>query len=635
MLQIIRDRAQGIVVWFIIILICLAFALVGVNAYLSGSGEAVVAVIDGKEIPQSRFQTVFQQERAFRQQLFGNNPNSAMLDEDVIKRAAMDRLINAEVATQAALDAGFRISNTQLSQQIRQMSQFQSDGAFDAQRYASLLRNRGWSREQFEESLRSDLVAGQMNGGLMTTSFVTRNELDRILRLRGQQRRFGYLVVQRDDFMDGISINEDEITRFYNDNQDRYAIPEQVSVDYLELQASDLVRETDVDDKTLRQLYEEQMGELTVDEERRASHILISIDGEGDAAVAKARAKANDLLKRLRAGESFADMAKQYSDDPGSAAQGGDLGFFGRGVMVPSFEEAAFAMKQGEISDPVRTPYGFHIIKLTDIHAGKVKPFEEVRSDLRKQYLQRQAEDVFFESADVLTNLVYEHPDTLENAAQELELDIKTSPLFTRGSGTGIAADPRIRDAAFSADVLEAGNNSDVVMLDDNHLVVLRIKEHKPVTHRPILEVRDDIIEQLKKDRAADMAEQKGNEMLDKARQGDDLDELARSYHAEWKEKGFTERNDDSVKKEMLDKLFAMKRPATGKIELQGVRLASGDYAVIALHEVRNGDPANVDDSERKQTRDEVVDQLSQDIGRWALESEKSRANIREMQENI
>ena len=633
MLQIIRDRAQGIIVWAIILLICLAFALVGVNAYLSGGSQAVVAVVNGQDIPQSRFQKLYQQEQAFRKQLFANDPGSGMLDEDVVRRAAMDRLINSEVEYQAADDAGFRISNTLLNQQIRQMSQFQSDGAFDSQRYTTLLRNQGWTREEFEEGLRRDMTSTQLNNGLSSSVFVTKNEVDNVLRLRKQQRRFGYLILPHSDYQHGIEVSEKEITDYYNDNQSLYAVPEQVSVSYIELQASDLAKAETVADSTLRQLYNEQLDELTVDEERRASHILVSIDGTDDAAVAKAKARAEDLLKQIRAGADFAELAKKYSADPGSAEQGGDLGYFGRGVMVPSFEKVAFAMKKGEISEPVRTPYGFHIIKLTGIHAGKTRSFESMRDDLRKQYLEHQAEDAFYDTADRLTNLVYEHPDTLENAAQELDLKIRTSPLFTQSDGTGVAADPRVREAAFSADVLEGGNNSDVIMLGDNHLVVLRIKEHKPVSHRPIVEVRDKIIQQLQEQKAAASAEKTGQDLVEKAKQGEEPVDLADRVHGEWKETGFIGRNDSSLSREILDEAFAMARPGEGKTMWQGVRLASGDYVVIGLHDVRDGDPADAVDDERQQIRKEIISRQAQELRRWILQSQKDRARIRETQD--
>lgn len=635
MLQLIRERAQGLIVWTILILIIITFALVGVNAYLGGGGDSFVATVNGEEVPLRSYQRAFQQEKAFRQQIFSNQPDSPLLDDELISRAALDRVINAEVATQEAQAAGFRTSNAELNQRIHAMQQFQKDGRFDGELYGRLLNNLGMSREEFEASMRRDMVTTQMIEAINETTFITDQELDRILRLRKQQRRFGYLIIKRDDFVDDVNVTEDEITAYYNDNQQRFSVPEQVRIDYLELQSSGLKKQGDIDEQVLRQMYEEQQSEFTVGEERRASHILIATESDDEKVVAQAQQKAEEIEARLEAGESFAELAKKYSDDPGSAAAGGDLDYFGRGTMVPSFEEAVFAMDVDEVSEPIRTPYGFHIIKLTDIRPGSTRPFDEVRGDLQRQLREQQAEEEFYDLADRLTNLTYEHPDTLNIAAAELGLKVHQSGYFTVNHGEGVAADPRIREAAFSGDVLEGGNNSDVIMLEENHLLVLRVNDRKPVTQRPLQEVRQQILRQVKNDKAESLAADQGQQLLTKGNKGEPWADLATEFHSQWQALGFVSRDEKDIPQEILTAAFSMPRPDAGQDTTKGFGLASGDYAIVALQAVRDGDSQAIPAKERDSVRDSLVKQHSQQLTASILASQKQRADIKEFPERL
>jgi len=633
MLQLIRDRAQGVVVWVIIIIIILAFALVGVNSYLSDDAEAFVAKVNGEEISLRDFQRTFQQERAFRQQLFGDNTDSPLLKEDVIKREAMNRLISAKLTAQTVVDAGFSVSNQQLNARIRAIPQFQSDDQFDVQLYARLLSSQGLSQKRFEDSLKRDMLTTQFMSGVMDTEWYSDFELDRLLALQNQQRRIGYMQLKQSAFDKEVEVSDAEVEDFYNANLSQFAVPEQVSIEYLELSMADLVSDGPVDDEVLREMYQDRAADFVVDEERRASHILIKTsDSVSDE---QAKATADDLLQRINKGESFSQLAKEFSEDAGSAALGGDLDYFAKGLMVPSFEEAAFAMKTGEVSEPVKSPYGYHIIKLTDIRAGHGESFEDVRDQLLQQYRDEKAEEIFYETADLLTNLTFENADTLTVAAEELELEIKSSDYFNSGFGLGISSDARVRDAAFSIDVLEAGNNSEIISLSDSRLIVLRIKDRKPVTHRELSVVSEQIKRQLGESKRADIAQQKGLDIIEQIKSGEKPEKLAKQNMLDWNITGFINRNDSSVDASILSLAFALSPPQEGESSVKGLSIAGGDYAVVMLYDVQSGNVETVANEERDQLRESSARGIGQHVAASILDALKQRAEIKEYPDRI
>jgi peptidyl-prolyl cis-trans isomerase D len=383
-------------------------------------------------------------------------------------------------------------------------------------------------------------------------------------------------------------------------------------------------------------LYEEQRANYGVGEERRAKHILIKVEEDAnDQAIEAARTKAQDILSKIRTGEDFEKLAKKYSEDAGSAADGGDLGYFARGVMVKPFEDAAFSMSVDEVSDLVRSPFGFHIIKLVGIKSGHTKSFDEVRAQLEQGYKERKAEEEFFEQADLLTDLTYENPDTLSVASQELNLPIITTGLFTRNNGQGIASDPKIRETAFSTDVLEARNNSEPIDLGQNRLLVLRIKERKMASTRPQNEVRDQIISQLQRDKAKQAAVDAGEALLQRIIKGENVELIADELKLEWKKTGFIGRTDTSVSPDIVRAAFKMQKPQSSSPVNKGVELTSGDYAIITVYEVKDGDPSAVDKAARESLRTSVLRSNGQQISNSVFEGLKQRAKITEYPDRL
>ena len=453
------------------------------------------------------------------------------------------------------------------------------------------MRERRWRRS----SCRSGVVA---------SAFATPKQLEDAIRLQREQRDLVYVRVPATSDPN-VTINDAQVEQYYHEHQQRFVEPEKVKVDYLELDAKSLAGGIPAPPEAeLRKMYDEQPGRFGQEEERRASHILVQLAPDADAkAVAAAKARIAGLQKRLQAGEPFDKVAREASDDTASAQQGGDLGYFTRGAMDPAFEKAAFALKEGEVSEPVRTDFGLHLIKITGIRAGSVKPFEAVRDQLLAEYRQREAEKQFYDRSDRLTDLTYEHPDSLDAAAEGLDLKVQHSSWIKRDTGEGIAQDPKVRSAAFSEDVLTRGYNSAPVELGPNHVVVVHVIQHEPETPEPLQQVHDQIVELLRKTQAQDKARAQGEALLDAAVKGGDLQALAKQQGLKVEQANSVLRDAQQPAPEIVHTAFAAGRPEKGKTVYRGTPLAGGDYAVVGVVGVKEGDLKALPEDQRTAER--------------------------------
>ncbi len=600
MLQVIRDRAQGVVIWTVVGLIIATFALWGVSSYFRGDKGIKVATVDGKDVSTNEYRIAYQQERNRLQQMLGANFDPDMFEAQ-LKQSALERVIDNRVLIQNGVASGLRISDAQLAGQIQALAPFQTDGQFSKALYEQQLRTQGESPTGFERRVRNALLADQLILGVTASEFATKKELEELYRLQEQKRTIGYFTIPLEDFKKDVKVSDDEIKDFYEKNQDRYQTPELVSVEYVELSAKALAKQITVDEAEVKKYFESQKHRFVVPEERRASHILIQVAQEaGDDVVEKARKKAQDLYDRIKKGEAFDKLAKKNSDDPGSAEQGGDLGFFARGIMDESFEKAAFQLKVGEVGEPVRSRFGFHIIKLTDIHAEQQKPYEKVHAELETQLRQQKAEAAYFEKAETLANLAYEHPESLQSVSEELGLKVKTSAPFTRSGGPGVASNAKVAQAAFSKEVLEDRFNSEPIETAANESVVLRLKEHKPAATRPLEQVKSAIENELANRKARDKAQEKGQALVAEITNGKDETEVAKTFKYKWQKVDGIKRDDTKSNTEVVHHAFAMKLAAEGKKAVDGFALGSGDYVVVRLFDVKDGDPAGMDEAKKE-----------------------------------
>lgn len=636
MLQFIRDTAKGWVAWLIIGLLIIPFALWGINEYFQGGSAANIATVNGEDISLRIYQQTYQQQRARIKSMLGSNANPDMIDQFLKPEDIIDGLIERQLLIEAATDDGYRIADQSIVKQIQSIEAFQQDGRFSKPAYERALRNQGYSTGYFESSMLSDSLISQINSGIRGTAIVANAEVDNYIRLKNQEREITYLTIPVSQYEAKVVISDEEYQKYYDDNLQRFVNPEKVSLDYVELDIKDIQATISFTEEELLKAYDEQKDRYGVGEERQAKHILIQIsDSEDEKSVNKALDKANKIAARIKAGESFETLAKSSSDDSGSANQGGDLGFFGKNIMDPAFEAAAFAMKEDEISDPVKSSFGYHIIKLEKIRAGSHKPFTEVREEIIKVHQQQKAEAQFFDKIELMANAAYEQPDSLDAVAEALNQKIKSTEKFPMSGGKGIAANQKLLQVAFSNDVLKQKYNSEPIEISVNHLVVVRLKEHEPETQKSLDEVKSEISKLLIKQAASAKAEEAGKETVKNLKQGSESTSVAKKLGLEWKAKAYITRTENKLSRDLVDAVFKQKKPVEGKVSTNGIKLNTGDYVVYQLFNVKNPDVTKIADAEKKKFTSELSSLYSNAEYDKYLTSLKNQADILIFAENI
>jgi len=604
MLQSIRDRAQGWIAWFIVILITIPFALWGIQEYLGVNAEPEVASVNGTPITERDFDQRFRDFRNRLRNQLGASYRPEMFDDAQLRKEVLDSMIRDEVLRQTAQRLGLRAGDQMVRSAIAEIPAFKVAGSFNTLAYEQGLRNQGLTPAGFEEQVRQDLVQRQLSLAVIGSEPMSDAELAEYVRLNEQRRDISWVVIPAADFVTEVSLAEGEAQAQYDRQQADYQSPEQVKLQYLELNLERIVSTLQADEAALRGYYDEHRNDYQTQEQRRASHILIGAEeGADQAALDAARAKAEEVLQRVRGGAPFAEVAKEVSQDPGSAERGGDLGFFEKGVMEPPFEEAVFAMQPGEISDLVKTRFGFHIIQLNEIRAAAGKPFEEVQAEVRKAYLKNEAERLFYDYADRLGNIAYEQSGSLAPAAENLGLALQESDWIPRNGGAGIFANPKVQRAAFSEEVLGQRINSEPIELSNDHLVVLRVLDHQEAAAKPFEAVRAEIEERLKRDKAAELAKARAAEWVERLKGGAVLADIAAEKGRPVEQKEGLRRNSPEAPREVLQLGFRLGRPAEGALSVADVALANRDMAVVTLSKVTDGSLEGMSEEEKKRLR--------------------------------
>ncbi len=576
MLQNIRDNSQGWIAKTIIGIIVVLLALTGFEAIFNSSGNARnAAEVNGEEISLDELnQAVNMQRRQLMQQL-GSDFDASLFDDKLMRDSALGALIDRTLLLQGARDADFAFSQAALDQLILQTPEFAVDGVFNAARFDQVIQQMGYTRMQFRQLLEQEMLIGQLRAGISGSGFVTDQQIERFAQLERQTRDFASITVAADS--SAVQVSDEEARQYYEANTERFRSPEQVVLEYVELNKEAYFDEVDASEEELQELYRQQIGNLA--EQRRAAHILIEVDGTSDA---EAKAQLEEIAAQLAAGGDFATLAKEHSDDPGSANEGGDLGYAGPGVYDPAFEDALYALKEGQVSAPVRSEFGWHLIKLLGVQSPEVPSFESMKPELERELKAQQVEQRFVEETKELENLAFESAD-LEQPAQELGLTVKTTEPFGREGGEGIAANRQVIQAAFSDEVLMDRANSSVIELDPDTVVAVRIKQHLEPEVQAFETVRDGIFEQLQHSKAAEQARSEGEKLLATLREGGEVE-------GQWQSVEAATRGQDGVAPAVLQTVFRMPKPEGESSTFSGVTLASGDYVVIRLNGVSEPD---------------------------------------------
>ena len=592
MLQAIRDNSKGIIAKIIVGLIALTFALFGLESLVGlGSKEKPAAEVNGEDIAViDLMRGVDLQRRQLLMQM-GPDADPTLLDDNLIQRGVLESLIEQALLVQSAENQGLFLSEEMIDQLIVSTPEFQVDGRFDRNQFEMVLRNAGFTPLMYSDLLRKETLMDEERAAYLLSSFTTRDEVERIVRLDQQTRDVAWVRIPLLSMLNETEVSEDEIRSLFDERAPSLQTPEQVILDYVLLDRSDFVDPSLVSEDEVREVYDQMMAEFVAQEQRSVSHILIEVSDDRDALAALA--KAQEVFLELQEGADFAELAERFSDDLGSASQGGSLGFLTRDSLVDEFANALYDMNEvGEISEPVETQFGYHIIRLDDIRESERPSFEESAFDLRLEIAERDAEMRYVEQMERLADLSFSAADLIV-PAEELDLVIERSQPISRDGGSDfLGSNARVVEAAFSEDLLRDRLNSLPIELDRERTVVVRVNEHLPSRQQTFEEVRDELELELITAKATESLQQKTSEWLSALEQGESLESI--NADLSWSEVAEAGRADSRVPSEIRNRLFAISANETPAYDL--LKLTDGSFALLRLDAVQQNENQLNDD---------------------------------------
>lgn len=594
MLQSIRDHSQGWLTTVIMSIVVIAFGLWGIHSYLGTTAQpTTMAKVNKYVIQQAEFNTAYERLRSEQQMQLGADFIIDQKMEAALKKRALDQLIMGQLLQQAATKDGYRVSVAEVYVALAMIPAFQVNGQFSTERFKEALNEMLYTEKTFLDDLQTTMLVNQVHSGFVESTFSLPSEVDTAIKLVNQKRDIGYLIIPLTRFNNTIQISDAEAAAYYNQHQTQFVTPEQVSVEYLELSLPQLANQLHFSDAQLQQFYQNNISSYTRPQRWHIADILIKVPVHPSSKdIAAAKAKINSLLARARSGESFAKLAAENSEDTASAKKGGELDWFSPGMADPQIEKVVNGLKVGEISAPIQTKYGFSIVQLLAVEQPQVSPFDKVRAQVVKAIAQQQADKLFADASDKLSNLTYANPASLDVAAKALGIQVKGSGLFGRTGGKdAITSNPKVYAAAFSADVLQ-GNNSEVIELDPETQLVLHIKQHKAAALMPFSAVRDQVVAQLKTQAEQQQAQALGEQILASLAAGKNIHELAQKANLTWNETPDAKRFGEHIPTTLLNTAFRMPRPTTANpFSSLGLKMPNGDYAVLMVSGVHDGVP--------------------------------------------
>ena len=615
MLQSMRDNSQGIVAKILVGLIIVVFALWGVDSLVGlATAKPPPAEVNGQAITESElYRGIDLQRRQVLTQM-GDNADPALLDDVILRKVVLDNLIDRTVQLSHADESGFFVSDQQLDQIIVSTAEFQVDGRFDRNQFEAALRGAGFTPLTYRALLRKETLLNQLRSGFDASSFMTNAEVESLLRLNTQKRDIRVSRFEADP--EAVQIKESDIQAAYEKLGDQLLTEEQVIVDFVELDQNQFLDADSITEADINDAYLQLVASFDGKEERQARHILLEINDEQDKD--DALVLASEISEKLAQGASFSDLAAQYSQDIGSASSGGDLGYLTPGLFAGPFDDALFALDVGQVSQPVETEFGIHLIKVDDIRGQQVPELIDVQDDLRLDVAQTQAEKDYVAALERLTDLAFSSGDLI-SIAEELDLEIQTSDALSRAGGEGDFADPKVVRAAFSEVVTREGLNSDPVELSRGRSLVLNLNKLLPSRQLALEEVRDDLLAQLKREVSSSVALESARSAMSQADSNNNL---------EWTiVKDLTRGQFGDLEEEIVETAFAMPKPEGDIKSYNVIQLVDGSAAIISVDAVSQSDDELADDV-RLQISRVLSDSEGSEAFRAYFESLKSVADI-------
>jgi len=609
MLQAIRDKTRGWIAYVIVAILVVPFALFGLYNYVGGGGPQVVATVDGEDISRHQFDQAWQQRQADLRRVLGDQFDLSQLNTAVLRRDTLDELVDRQLLINFARDHGLQVSDGDVVRAIRAQPLFQVDGVFSSERYRAILAQNRLSAEQYESQLRRDLALDLVARALGIGTFVNQRELERVVGLQWQERQVGWIDLPQAAFVSDEPLAESQIEAFFTQTADQYRAPEAVRLSYIELDPSELAAQISVSDADVQARYRQLQDAAQAQSAREIRHILTETEDEIRAA-----------QEQLNEGATFAEVAQERSIDRGSAANGGALGLLQPGDLEEAFESVAWELEIGERSGPVQTSSGWHLIEVTNVRLSDLPELSDMAAEIEEELARAEADRLLFEQGNTLDTLAFDHPDSLEPAADALGVDIQATDWISRQyDGEGIGAEPAVRNAAFSAAVLSRGENSPLLELSEGRYAVVRVEAHREARQQTLEEVQPQVEARLREQMARERAEEAANQLASRIVSGQPLADVVTDDE-------FSERitvvepvwaqRDGGVLPSAINE-FAFRLPRVeGESTVETLATNTG-WAVVQLSGVRDGDVSEID----LQATDQLADSLRQIDSEIAFEA--------------
>ena len=599
MLQKLRDQTQSLFFKVLVGLIIITLAIFGFGAFnLFVTGEPTIASANGEDITERMVMDEAERERRRLAARMGENFDPDMIDPLALQNMVIDQLIARSLLAQSAADLNLGASDAQVNESVVGNPNFLVDDRFDENTYRRVVQLMGYTPQDFLTTTKELLAIEQLRAGIVDTGFLTDWELRQNARVLNQRRDLAYLTFDRNAFAESVEVDDEAIRLRYEENQLDYMTEESVDVAYLELTIEDLMQDPsiEVSEEELISAYEAEKAATTLEERRESKHILLQITDERSEA--SAIAEILEIRQRIESGTPFEEVAQETSEDPGSAPQGGALGTVGKGAFDPAFEQALWALEEGQLSDPVRTEFGVHLIRLDKIVTSEFPAFEQMRAQIEGDIRRGKAAGLFLEQLRELDNLAFEQPDALEGIAENFGLEIKTAKGVTRDSGPGIFGNVQLRQAVFTDDVRKNGYNSPAVEYVEKRAVVSRVSAHyepEPIPLEAVTEqIREDIISELARVKIDDAH----SVALERVQAEENVTAVAEEFGLTWKRVELARRNQPGVPPEVLQAVFALPRPAEGSKRVGSAIGGAGEKYVVTVTRAIDGDLSAMTEAE-------------------------------------
>lgn len=572
MLSSIKNKTKGPITFLIVGLISLTFIVTALYGVDFSGGGTTVAIVNDDEINSEDFYQEFNTKKRRLQQELGEQYTTEF--DQVLKQSTLDAMVNRRLLAQLSNTLGLATTKDELRLNIQNNELFQQDGKFSFERYQQLLRLNGYKENNYEALIADEMTQNQLKQNLRDSAFIPPVLLKRVQSLNEQQRKFEYLLIDADNYLMKVEVDQDSVKNYFDNQKESFFEAEKVSIDFVELTLDDVAKSVSFNEEDLFNYYEDEQSRYTTEQERQAQHILV-----------ETKDKAEEVVRLLDQGENFSKLSAEFSIDEGSKENGGDLGFFGRGVMVPEFEEAVFAMKVGEVSLPIKSEFGYHIIKLSAINPGTVKPFEQVRDEISKRYKEQIAQKQLYDLIDQLANLAYE--GSLEELSEQMGLKLNTTDFFSNNS---TQYEQKFVATAFSDVVLNQGENSEPVELSKDKYVVLRLNKKIPQRQQTFSEVKN----QIKTHLTSLLAKTYVDEMAKKIKQAlvsgekEKAKALIEKNQLKWQQVDWIKRDSDKLKAGIVNKVFALSKPKNDLLIYDVQSLNDKESIVFKLIDVKS-----------------------------------------------